>query len=352
MPGSPQSPIDERRAQQLAALAELGFARVEEAVRTEAVRVGPAWRVSQALSAMGTVVSMAALDRSRDRAEEALGEAWAEMHRVVALLNRFDDASPVSELNREGRLQEAPDELLTVLSRAAGLHRLSGGAFDVTVQPVIDLLRGRRDLGLRGAPPEEQLREALVRVGADRLHVRGRSLQLDGDGMGVTLDGIAKGHVVDAMAAALAQRGVAHYLINAGGDVRSAGTRDGASPWRIAVRDPDRADRPAAVVVARDGAVATSGGYEIHFDDERTCHHIVEARSGRSPNACRSVTVRAPDALRADALATAVFVLGPEAGLSLVARIPGSECLILTAGGALRSPGWPGQIDPGREEPA
>lgn len=353
MAGVPQPQTESRRrARQLSALLELGFTRAQQAVDLDVVRVDSrCWRVSRSAAAMGTMVSVAALEESRDRAEEALDAACVEMYRVVGLLNRFDDASALSELNREGRLADAPDELLQVLSRAGGLRRLSGGAFDVTVAPVIDLLRSRRDAGLTGPPPDAQLADALARVGAERLAVRDRAVELAGDGMGVTLDGIAKGYVVDRMAATLAAHGVADYLINAGGDVRTAGTRDGSSPWRVAVRDPDRPDRPAAVLTATDGAVATSGGYEIFFDDERTCHHIVEARSGRSPVSCRSVTVRAPDALRADALATAVFVLGPEAGLSLVSRIPHSECLILTEGGPIRSPGWPEAIAHGQEEP-
>lgn len=342
---------DERRASQLAALLDLGFERVERPVETGRERVdADRWRFSQSVAAMGTHVSLSVLEDSRDRAEQALGEAREEMQRVVALLNRFDSDSALSELNREGRLDGAPDELLAVLGRAQGLADASGGAFDVTVQPVVDLLRARRDRGLVGAPPEAALREALGRVGRDRLRVRDRAVDLRGEGMGVTLDGIAKGYVVDRMAAAFAAHGVDDYLINAGGDVRTAGTRDGRDPWRVAVRDPDDADRPAALVAATGGALATSGGYEIYFDDERTCHHIVGPNSGRSPVSCNSVTVRAGDAMHADALATTVFVLGPRDGLALIERVAGAECLILTRGGAVRSSGWPAERDPGRKE--
>lgn len=319
----------------------MGFTCVVSPLTTEAVRLGgERWRITQAVPAMGTVVSMSVLDASRDRAEEAAGRAWEAMHRCIAVLNRFDAASAVSELNSAGRLKDAPDELLAVLRPARDLTSRTGGAFDPTVKPVVDLLHERRERGLSGPPAEHELRDALGRVGVARMRLRGRTVAFRGDGMGLTLDGIAKGYVVDAAAAALEHAGIAHYLVNAGGDIRTAGSRDGTAPWRVAVQDPDKADRFPAILAMGTGAVATSGSYEIYFDGERTCHHIVEAATGRSPGECVSVTVRAPTAMQADALATAVFVMGPAAGLRLIAATPGCESLVLTAGGRHRSAGW------------
>lgn len=327
----------------MTALLELGFTRVQEPVATDAVRVGRrGWRLSEAVAAMGTRVSLMAIDPSRRRAEEALGRAREEMVRVVALLNRFDEDSAVTSLNRDGVLRDAPAELLDVLRVARSVQQPSGGAFDVTVQPVIDLLRQRRAAGLDGTPPAAVLLDAVSRTGADDLVLEGRDVTLRRPGMGITLDGIAKGYVVDRMATVLEESGAESYLIDGGGDVRSSGLRDGRQPWRVAVRDPDQEARPAAVIELSGGAVATSGGYELAYSDDESCHHIVDAETGRSPNACRSVTVRARSAVEADALATAAFVLGPVAGRSLVESRPQTECLILTAGGAVRSTGWSG----------
>jgi len=118
------------------------------------------------------------------------------------------------------------------------------------------------------------------------------------------------------------------------------GTRDGTLPWRVGVRDPDNPGEELAILSLDDGAVATSGSYEIYFDSERTHHHIVSS-SGTSPGECRSVTVRAPSTMLADALATAAFVAGPQAGARLVESVPGCSCLVVDAQGTQRpSSSW------------
>ena len=146
-----------------------------------------------------------------------------------------------------------------------------------------------------------------VRLGPDSI-----SLQIPG--MGVTLDGIAKGYVVDRMASVLADHGLEDFLINAGGDIRSAGLREDGEPWRVGVQDPKKQGDLPDVIGLSNGAVATSGSYEIYFDRDRSYHHIVSARTGDSPRSSESVSVVAPTTLAADALATAVFVMEPEPG--------------------------------------
>ena len=331
----------ERRAHNLASLLDMGFECVEGPVTTEALRLATGrWRVTQAVPAMGTVVSLAVVHESRALADDAVGLAFDEMARTVALLNRYDSASALGVLNDVGRLAGAPDELLEVLSHARGLHWLSHGAFDVTVAPLVDLLQERRAAGVSQKPSSAELGLILEQVGHDRLVVEGRSVRMDA-GMGVTLDGIAKGYIVDHMAAVLVRLGAADHLINAGGDIRVSGNRGDESPWTVAVQDPDKAGKYPDVLQLHQGALATSGSYEIYFDRERTSHHIVSSSNGLSPLGCRSVTVRTTSAMHADALATAVFVMGPQAGLDLIESIPRSECLIVTSEDAqVRSSGW------------
>ncbi len=329
-----------RRARNFSALLDLGFECVEEPLTTETAPVGDGlWRVSQSLPAMGTVVTLSVLDASEQRATEALACAFGELDRGVRLLNRFDACSALGVLNAESRIADAPDELLEVMHRARGVHLLSRGAFDVTVTPVIDAFRSHREAGLPGLPGEAVLRAANERVNAAGVIIEGRKVRLH-DGVEVTLDGIAKGYIVDAIAAVLTASGVAGYLVNGGGDIRVGGTRDGASPWRVGVRDPDDLGEELEVLSLDQGAVATSGSYEIYFDSERTRHHIVSS-NGASPGECRSVTVRAPSTMLADALATAAFVAGPQAGARLVESVPGCSCLVVDAHGTQRpSPSW------------
>jgi thiamine biosynthesis lipoprotein len=216
-----------------------------------------------------------------------------------------------------------------VLESAAGVHRTSHGAFDVTVAPLLALFRERLTGSSPSEPAAAEIRDTLERVGARHLTVSRRRVSFARDGMAVTLDGIAKGYIVDAMARVLDRHGITGYLVDAGGDIRTRGTREGGHPWTIAVRDPGGGGVYPEVLHLRGGAVATSGSYEVHFDDDLAFHHIVDAATGRSPGAAISVSVCAPTAEAADALATAVFVLGPEAGRTLVDGLRGCGCLVV-----------------------
>lgn len=327
----------QRRAENLAALVAMGFECVAGPVTNESRRVDRGrWKLTQSVPAMGTIVAVSVVHRSCMLAEEAIGRSLQEMARLVLVLNRFDDASALGVLNSEGTLEWAPAELVGLLETAAKLHRLSDGAFDITVQPVVDLLRE-----CSGAPSVAALAEAIARVDSSRVRIGRHRVQLEGDGMGITLDGIAKGFIVDRMAAALAAEGAENYLINAGGDIRTAGAKEGGGAWTVAVRDPERPQPLPERVCLHDGAIATSGSYEIYFDRERTWHHLVRSDSGRSPQQSSSVTVCAPSTVQADALATAVFVMGPAAGMRLIEALAGCECLIVSPQQRLiRSTGW------------
>ena len=159
--------------------------------------------------------------------------------------------------------------------------------------------------------------------------------------MGVTLDGIAKGFIVDRVAESLGGQGLENYLINAGGDIRAAGTKEEKQPWTVAVQDPAKNGEFPDVIHLSDGAVATSGSYEVYFDRERTFHHIVNSRTGRSPNLNASVSVVAPSSMAADALATTAFVMEPDDGLAFIDALRGCECLIIDKDGReLKSKRW------------
>jgi thiamine biosynthesis lipoprotein len=354
--------VDEttRLAQKMAALTAMGFERaVSPPVMTESVPVnGGSHRISAVHPSMGTLVSITAIHPSLDRAQEAMGRAFEEMDRVVGLLNRYDPDSAVTCLTLEGHIDGPPPELSRVVSLGKDYHRLSHGAFDITVQPLVDLFGRGASIppgGVAGAngapalrapsatrpPTEREILEALHLVDDRAVRVRSRSISLEKDGMGVTLDGIAKGYVVDVVADRLRAHGIGDYLINAGGDIRTGGSREDGEPWRVAIQDPLKDGTYPDVVALPEGAVATSGSYEIYFDSARTRHHIVSGETGRSPQPCQSVTVVAPTAVAADALATAAFVMGPQRGLTFIGSLPDCECLIIDqANRQLRTPGW------------
>ena len=159
--------------------------------------------------------------------------------------------------------------------------------------------------------------------------------------MGLTLDGIAKGYVVDCVAAALQRRGLDRWLIDAGGDIRTSGVNERGRPWRIGVQDPRKEAGFPAVTELTEGAIATSGGYEDFFTRDGRVHHVVDTATGRSPVATLSASVAAPSAMMADALATTTLVLPPARAVALIETLPGCACLLLGADGhRWRSSRW------------
>lgn len=332
-----------RIARKFAVLAEMGLERVDVApVATEVQSVGPrAHKVTCSRPAMGTLVSVTALHASRDMIEEAIGRAFGEMDRLIGLLSRFEPSSAVSVLNQQGRLTGVPPELTRVIAGALDNYRASRGAFDVTVQPLVDLFKQSCGSDRSGGPSSAQVLDVLSCVGSRYLNASPRSIRFEREGMAVTLDGIAKGFIVDRIAAVLKRHRLKNYLINAGGDIRTAGAKEDGQPWTVAVQDPFKRGEYPDHIRVRDAALATSGSYERCFDSVGTYHHIVDGDTGRSPNRSASVTVLAPTAMTADALATAAFVMNPQDGVAFIEALPRCECLIIESNGQqLKSKRW------------
>ena len=330
-----------QQERRLAALAQLGFERVRATpVSLEAVQVDRrTCKVVATKPAMGTMVSLSLLAPSQDQGETAVGRTFEEMDRLIAVFDRYDGASAVTRLNETGRITVPPPELKDVISRAVGYHSLSAGGFDISVAPLVDLYKSRLRQQL---PTSSEVREALELVGSRHIEVSGRHVGFARSGMRVTLDGIAKGYIVDAMARMLEQCHVKNYLIEAGGDIRVRGTKEQRRLWTVAVQDPAKSGSFPDVIELQAGAVATSGAYEASFDAAGEHHHIVDSDTGRSPQHSSSVSVLAPSAMAADALATTVFLLEPRCGVEFVENLAGCECLVIGRdGGVLKSPGWP-----------
>ncbi len=322
-------------------LTELGFHSVSAptvdvgAVTRDGLRIR-AWR-----PAMGTRVTVTTIAPSADAAEDAIGRAFDEMDRLITIFSRHDRASALSVLNEAGHLEGPPPELALVLTRALAYHRVSAGAFDPTVAPLVDLFGSGVRTGEPHEPTAGEIAAARQLACAGAVAVSRRRIRLPRRGTGLTLDGIAKGFIVDRIAMMLESAGISRYLIDAGGDLRTGGRKQDGQPWAIAIRDPTGADRPLRVIALAGGAVATSGSYERYSDPERRFHHIVDPTRGVSPREYTSATVIAPTAMQADALATAVLVLGSRAGTTLVDALPGCTCLVVHANGRVaHSRGW------------
>jgi len=281
---------------------------------------------------LGTTVSLTVLGRDR---EEAAAAADATLRRMAAcerVLTRHSPDGDVARLNRTGRLARPAPELLAVLGLAQRLHSWGEGAFDVTVLPALLAERA-------GGGPE-----ASGAVDQRRLRVSPGEIVLDGPGMGVTLDGIGKGHVIDEGVAELRARGFSDVLVEAGGDLLAAGRRAPDRRWTIGVRHPRRRALLRRIRV-EETAVATSGDTFQAFTPDFSRHHILDPRTGRSAPELASATVLAPTAALADGLATLAMVLGSRRTIALledVPRLAGCEALVVDKDGrVVETSGFP-----------
>lgn len=334
--------MDRRRFLKLSGVLGVGFATGGLLPISESVAFNKKlYKVTKTRPGMGTFVSITLMHPSKTEAEEVIGRAFEEMDRVICLMDRYRPDSAIGVLNKEGDVADLPPDVARVLNQSLYFHKLSNGAFDITVQPLVDLYK--RHFEAKGLPPSERdLDTVLALVDANAVQFDGKSVRFKKEGMGITLDGIAKGYIIDCAADFIKRHGIKHALINAGGDIRVAGGKQNGTPWKVGVQNPDKKGPYLDIVKMNDGAMATSGNYEIYFDEEKLYHHIVNPETGLSPRQNDSVTVRASSVMDADALSTAVFVLEPDAGRRFIEGIPGTACLILGRDkGRIASKGWP-----------
>ena len=301
----------------------------------EVLRRAGLHRVTDTRPRLGTLVTITAVHADAEAARTMVRTAFAEIERLEAVLSRHAPCTPMARLNALGTLDHGPAELLEVLTRAREIHDLSGGAFDPTVLPLLRLFERHAERG--ALPTDAEVARALTLVGLDAVEIEGRSVRLSRPGSALTLDGIAKGYVVDRTVAVLAATEAERVMVDAGGDIASGGAGVADEPWSIAVQHPDDPARAVGHVRLAGGAVATSGDYMQAFTQDRRHHHILDPRTGRSPTHTSAVTVVAETAMDADALSTALLVLGPEAGLQLLDQVPGAEGLLVGKDGTLHA---------------
>ncbi|MBN2419343.1 MAG: FAD:protein FMN transferase, partial [Deltaproteobacteria bacterium] len=260
-------------------------------------------RATSTRLAMGTTVTIMFLYDSGMDSEKAMNDAFDEIKRLSGIMNHYAENSEVSRLNREGVLENADPELLEVIERSLEYNSLTSGAFDITILPVIEFFKD--SFKENKIPLENEIKEVLELVGSDKIEINGNTVRLKKKGMKITLDGLAKGYIVDMASRVLLDHGIKNHLINAGGDIKAAGLREDGRPWKVAIQDPAKKDNHLDVIEITDSSVATSGNYENYFDAEKIFHHIADPKTGFSPVLNSSASIIAPTAMEADALATA-----------------------------------------------
>ena len=265
------------------------------------------------VDSMDTIIELTAYGANR---EEALDAAAQEVLRLNDLLSIGLEDSEVCRLNREGSGTLSPDSAYLV-ERALEIYDATGGAFEPTVYPLMELWGFTG--GEHHVPTDEELAETLSKVGADRIRFDAKSgeIALD-EGQAIDLGGIAKGYTSARIMEIYREHGLTSGLVSLGGNVQCLGAKPDGSAWRIGVRNPDtETGGIVAIVSVKDRAVISSGGYERFFVDEATgitYEHIMDPKTGRPvQNELAQVTIVTPDGTLGDGLSTALYIMGLEA---------------------------------------
>jgi thiamine biosynthesis lipoprotein len=278
---------------------------------------------------MDSFVTISVVSDSAEKAEEAIEKAFSAIGHFGDLIDFFSDKSELSEINRNAGIKgvHVSPATLELIEFAVYVSGKSGGAFDPTIGPVIQLW----DFHNKIKPSADEIRKKLPLVDYRKIIVdRNRStVFLKEKGMMLDLGGIAKGYAADLAVKVLKENGIASGIVAAAGDIRTFGLKPDGTPWNIGIRNPrqtNESDELIAKLRLSDKAVSTSGDYERFFLlDGKRYHHILV-------DTCRSVSIITDEGVLADAFDNAVFVMGPEKGLKFL-REAGMDGVIIDSSG-------------------
>lgn len=295
---------------------------------------------------MDTMVSIKVYGNNPETLKNAVAAAYAEMRRIAELADNFPrpgtaayNSSDVCRINEQAGKQpvRVDGDIMAMLLLAKKYNELSGGAFDATVGPLMELW------GFGGnnphVPRADKIQAALGFVGSGKLvlNERERTAFLTRSGMKLDLGAVAKGYATEKALQVLQQHGIHKALIDAGGNIRVLGRNAHDAPWSIGIKDPRNADAVVAVLPLEDAAAVTSGDYYRSFEvGGKRYHHILDPRTGYPADRNMSVTVVTKDAGLADILSTVFFVLSPDSALELAGKMTGVELFLVTADGRIR----------------
>ncbi|PID57403.1 hypothetical protein CSB45_07730 [candidate division KSB3 bacterium] len=287
---------------------------------------------------LNTVVELIINSADEAQAQKAMEAAFAEIQRIEVLMSRDKEGSQIRLINQYAgqKAVQVSDEVKEVLERSLMYARQTDGLFDIRIGPLVELWgigTEHEQIPLRGA-----IDSAIAHISTLQIAIRPNGeVFLDDPHGSLDIGGIAKGYSVDRAIEVLKQHGITRALLNAGGDIRCIGAKAEGSPWRIGVKHP-RDEGILAVIELQDMAVATSGDYERFFLQENLrYHHLLDPRNGFPARGCRSVTIVASTTAQADAMATAVFIMGPQHGLEFIEAQGDIEGMIVDADGKIVS---------------
>jgi len=299
---------------------------------------------------MGTFARVVAVTKHERQARRCIEAGFSELVRIDKMMSDYKPDSELSKVNREAFANpvKVGPELFEILQKSVDFSRLSNGAFDITVGPLVDLWHKAGETN--SIPDENTLAATKARVGYEKLilDANEQTVRFAVAGMRLDLGGIGKGYAVDKAVEAMRRRGAIGGMVDSGGNIRCFGAPADTDAWLVGLQNPKSAgtdadllglngaiDAGGVLMVLRlnDMAVATSGDYRRFVTVEgKKVSHIIDTNTATGANKLASDTIIAATAVDADALSTAVNVMGAEKGLALIESLDGVEAILITAG--------------------
>ena len=285
---------------------------------------------------MGTFAEVSLYSNDDKTAGKAIEGALDEMERMDRIMSNYKSDSELSKVNKKAAKSPVPcnAELLDVIERSQYYSELSGGAFDITVSPIVALWGFFREKG--HVPPDKEIEKVLPAVSYKNIVInksndtkKPATIFLKNTQTQIDLGAIGKGYAVDKALEIIKKCGIDNGCINLGGNIYVLGTPPGKNAWKIGVQHPRNRDEILGYLELKNEATATSGDYERFFEfNGKRYSHIINPQTGRPVSGTIATTIVAPTGTEVDALSTSVFVLGHEKGMELIKKIPNADAMI------------------------
>lgn len=286
---------------------------------------------------MGSDFEITVVAKNSEEGVNFIDAAIAEISRLEKMISSWDPASETSKINTNAGISpvKVSEELFNLIARAQAISKITDGAFDISFASIDKLWKF--DGSMTAMPSEEEIAQSVKKINYQNiiLDKTNKTIFLTEKGMKIGFGAIGKGFAADKAKALLQKLGVSAGIINAAGDMNTWGTQPNGTSWQVAITNPLDKNKAFALLPIK-GAVVTSGNYEKYVTFNGTRYsHIIDPRTGYPATGIISVTVFAPNAEFADALATSVFVMGRTIGLDRINQLDRVECIIIAEDGSI-----------------
>ncbi|MBG0781864.1 MAG: FAD:protein FMN transferase [Bacteroidales bacterium] len=281
---------------------------------------------------MGSRFDITVVAENEEVANAHIDTAIAEITRIERLISSWDINSQTSKINQNAGIQpvKVNEELFDLIQRSIAISELTDGAFDISYASMDKIWKF--DGSMTQIPSKDEIIKSVEKIGYKKiiLDTTNQTVFLPYKGMKIGFGGIGKGYAADKTKQLLISKGVVAGIINASGDMNTWGKQPDGTDWMVAITNPMNKNNAFALLPLKQGAVVTSGDYEkfVEFNGVRYAH-IINPKTGYPATGIISVTVFAPSAELADALATTIFVMGKEVGLDRINQLPNIECILI-----------------------